>query len=83
MYAQDGTLLAVPFDTDQRTITGGPVPLVEEVAEAPNGTAQFAHSDTGSLAYIPGFGGVSTDRTLGLVGRNGVVEPSMCRPPSI
>ena len=50
-YVRDGTLLAVPFDAEQQAITGGPVPVVEGVAQAGNGIAQFAHADNGSLRH--------------------------------
>ena len=38
-HVLDGTLLAVPFDAERRTITGGPVPLVEGVAQGASGIA--------------------------------------------
>ena len=50
-YAMDGTLLAVPFDAQRRTITGGPVALVEGVSQAGFGFAQFDHADDGTLVY--------------------------------
>ena len=55
VYALAGVLLAVPFDVDTRAVVGGPVPLVDGVAEAPaiTGASHFDISDTGSLAYIP------------------------------
>ena len=34
VYALDGVLFAVPFDAASRQVTGGPVPLVGEVADA-------------------------------------------------
>ena len=75
-YVVDGTLLAVPFDAARRTITGGPVPLVEGVAQAGTGIAQFTHADNGSLVYQQG--GTVADapaRTLVWVDREGSEEP--------
>lgn len=57
IYALSGTLLAVPFDAQRLTVTGGPVPVIEGVANAsansPTGTSQFSLSDHGALIYIP------------------------------
>ena len=71
LYAQDNVLFAVPFDVDQLEVTGGPVPLIEGVRSAP---PQYAVSDSGSLAYIPGFDQSGPANVLALVGRDGEVE---------
>ena len=81
VYALDNVLFAVPFDVDSREVTGGPVPLEEGVRGATvTGAMQFSVSTTGSLIYVPDDS-VSTDRTLALVGRNGVVE-TLNMPPA-
>jgi serine/threonine-protein kinase len=55
VYASAGTLLAVPFDLGQLQVTGTPVTVVLGVQRSLNtGSAQFAISRTGSVAYIPG-----------------------------
>ena len=55
VYAQGGNLLAVPFDPQRLTVTGGVVPVVEEVAQSLNtDTAQYSISNTGSLVYVQG-----------------------------
>ena len=72
--AEDGSVRAVPFDAASLTLTGSPVPLVEGVMVNPAGAANFSVSDTGSLAYVPSRS-ASSDRTLAVVGRNGVAEP--------
>ena len=72
--AEDGSVRAVPFDAGSLEVTGNPVPLVEDVVIKASGAANFSVSDTGSLAYVPGRG-ASNDRTLALVGRDGMVEP--------
>ena len=77
--AEDGAVRAVPFDAASLTVTGNPVPLVEGVAVKTSGGANFSVSVTGSLAYVPGRR-ASSDRTLALVGRNGVVEPLTVPP---
>jgi serine/threonine-protein kinase len=57
VYAQGGTLFAVPFDPVKLAVTGGPVPVIEgvrRVTSASGGGANFAFSKTGSLIYVPG-----------------------------
>jgi hypothetical protein len=55
IYAQAGTLMAVPFDPQRLLVTGPPVPMVEEVLQtATDGAAQYTVSATGSLVYVRG-----------------------------
>ena len=72
--AEDGSLRAVPFDADSLQVTGTPVPLVEGVMVKGSGPANFRISDQGALVYVRGAR-PSNDRTLALVGHDGVVEP--------
>ena len=69
VYAQAGALFAVPFDLGSLEVTGGPVPLVQGVAD------QYALSDSGTLVYLPGDASTSNTRALAFVDRNGLVEP--------
>ena len=73
VYAQGGTLFAVPFDVGRLEVTGGPVSLVEGVAVSTvfTGAAQFSISRTGSLVYVPGTSGAA-QRTLVWVDREGL-----------
>jgi serine/threonine-protein kinase len=71
VYAQRGSLMAVPFDSQQLTVTGAAVPVAEGVLESPsNGAAQYSLSATGSLVYVPG-GVQASQRRLVWVNRNG------------
>jgi Tol biopolymer transport system component/predicted Ser/Thr protein kinase len=75
VYAQKGSLMAMPFDSQRLAITGAGVPVVEGVLQSPvTGAAQYSISDTGSLVYVSG--GVQATR-LGLVwvSRNGAEQP--------
>ena len=55
IYAQGGTLMAVPFDSRRLQVTGKAVPVVEGVQQSPStGAAQYSFSATGSLVYVPG-----------------------------
>ena len=53
LFVRGETILAVPFDVDRLEVTGPAVPVVEDVAYYPqNGSAQFAVSESGILAYV-------------------------------
>jgi len=55
LYAQGGSLMAVPFDSRRLEVMGPAVPMVEGVTESPTtGDAQYDFSATGSLVYVPG-----------------------------
>jgi Tol biopolymer transport system component len=48
----NGKLFAAPFDADHLQVTGRAVPVADDIATALiSGTAQYAFSDTGMLAY--------------------------------
>lgn len=75
VYAQGGTLMAVPFDPQRLTVTGGPVPVQEGVLQSTlSGAAQYSFSSTGSLVYIPASV-EAIQRKLVWVNRSGVEEP--------
>src|SRR5579864_2746354 len=82
IYAQGGSLMAVPFDPRRLEIIGAAVPIVEGVLQSPSsGAAQYGLSATGSLIYIPG--GVQADqRRLVWVTRNGGEQPVTAPPHS-
>jgi serine/threonine-protein kinase len=74
VYAQAGSLMAVPFDAQRLAVTGAAVPVVENVSHAPTaGVAQYSISATGSLVYIPG--GVQANQCKPVwVSRNGAEQ---------
>jgi serine/threonine protein kinase len=54
VYARERTLFALAFDVENVEITPGPVPLVENVAQAvTNSVAMYSLSDNGTLVYVP------------------------------
>jgi len=75
LYAQGGSLMAVPFDHQQLAVMGAAVPVVERVLQSrTSGAAQYSFSTTGSLVYVPG--GIQEDeRRLVWVTRNGAEVP--------
>lgn len=83
VYLRRGTLMAVPFDLEQLTVTGGAVALIADVMQAGNtpsevsesGAGQFAVSETGSLLYVPGGLFPDPERSLVWVDRTGAVQP--------
>jgi serine/threonine-protein kinase len=57
VYALGGALFARSFDLGTLTVTGGAVPVIEGVRRATasvSGTANYAFSNSGSMAYLPG-----------------------------
>ena len=69
VFAQEATLLAVPFNLERLEVTGGPVSLVENMSfRGQSGAAQFGVSNSGALVYLPR---TNLDRTLVWVDRSG------------
>jgi eukaryotic-like serine/threonine-protein kinase len=84
VYALRGSLLALPFDVGRLEVTGGPVPLVDEVAQSVgrvSGAAQFAVSGDGTLVYVPSLSVAATARFF-WVDRMGHEEP-VSAPPGL
>jgi Tol biopolymer transport system component/predicted Ser/Thr protein kinase len=74
VFAQGGSLMAVPFDPQQLTASGASVPVVEGVLQSPStGAAQYGFSATGSLVYVSG-GLQASQRRLVWVDRKGVEQ---------
>jgi len=74
IYAQGGTLMAVPFDPERQRLTGSPVPVLEGVLQN-GGIPQYSFSSTGSMAYVAARGVQGTQRTLVWVDRKGAEQP--------
>ena len=77
LYMVRGVMLAVRFDAASLTVTGGPVPMVEDIAVPPtlaNGPAQFSVSESGTLVYATRPDTAMLARTLVWVDRQGHEE---------
>jgi serine/threonine-protein kinase len=74
-YVQDGSLMAAPFDVTRFEKTGDAAVVVSGVRQTPVNTAQFAFSQTGSLAYVPTGVGGRRD-TLVWVDSSGAEQPT-------
>jgi eukaryotic-like serine/threonine-protein kinase len=76
IYAQTGTLMAVPFDPRRLEVKGTPVPVVQDVMQEPQAPApaQYSVSATGSLVYVPGTVQASQSKLV-WVSRNGAEQP--------
>jgi eukaryotic-like serine/threonine-protein kinase len=75
VYAQGGSLMAVPFDPQRLTATGAAAPVVQGVLQSPvTGAAQYSFSSTGSLVYVSG-GVQSAQNRLVWVSRTGAEQP--------
>ncbi len=77
VYARNGQLFAVGFDLATLTVEGTPRPVLDDVLTVGvNGSARYAISRNGTLAYIPG----GADMTVGRIDpvwldRSGRVTP--------
>ena len=79
VYAQGGSLMAVPFDPQRLTVTGAAVPVVEGVLQSTvSGAAQYSISATGSLVYVPG--GVQSSPKQAGVGQSQWGRAALGRP---
>ena len=58
-FTRGEALFAAPFNLQRLEVTGSPFPA-GEVMITPSGTAFFAVSETGSLAYVPAGAGIGT-----------------------
>ena len=85
VYAQSGTLMAVPFSLRERKLRGTPLPLFEGLMQAQNGdsppldsgAAQFSVSADGSLLYVRGGVYPEIHQTMVFVGATASGSP--CR----
>jgi serine/threonine-protein kinase len=79
VYAAVGTLRAVRFDLERLDVHSDPIPIVDKIAIAPSGAANFAVSRTGTLVYAPGD--IAADngalRSLVWIDRQGHEQPIM------
>lgn len=78
VYAQAGTLFAVPFDLATLNVTGNPSPVLQGVLQTNLGFPYYSFSNTGTLVYVSGSAG--STRTLVWVSRNGTEQP-LAAPP--
>lgn len=79
IYAQEGNLMAAPFDLQRLQVTGAAVPVIGGVlSPATNEAMQYAISSSGALVYIPGK--LTGARRLVWVSRNGKSKSWRPRP---
>jgi hypothetical protein len=76
VYAQGGSLVAVPFDSQLLEVTGTAVPVVEGALQSTfSGATQYSVSATGSLVYVSGGVQAAAQSGLVWVSRNGAEKP--------
>ncbi len=71
VFGAEGALRAAPFDLGRLEVTGPAVPVVEGVTMKPSGAVNFDLASTGSLVYNSGDPGLTAQRTLMRVDRQG------------
>ena len=74
IFLRSATLWAVPFDRERLDPVGTPVPVVEGVRVEGGGAVQFAVSDEGTLAYVPGTPSSAFTRSLAFVSLDGRID---------
>jgi Tol biopolymer transport system component/predicted Ser/Thr protein kinase len=75
VYAQGGTLMAVPFNLQRLRTRGTAVPVVEGVLQSTlTGAAQYGISAAGSLVYVSGSAQSAQSRLV-WVSRSGIEQP--------
>ena len=79
VYVQAERLMAVPFDLARVEVAASPPVLLGELVREDDG-AHLVFSGEGSLAYIPGPGGIYSETRLVWVDRKGKIEP-LAAPP--
>ena len=80
IYANRGTLFAVPFDVDRLEVHGTSVPVLEQVGyNAQQGSAQIDFSQTGTLIYRSGGAGGDLP-TLQWLDAAGQTQPLLAKP---
>jgi serine/threonine protein kinase/Tol biopolymer transport system component len=75
-YVQAGTMFVAPFDLTRLEITGAPTLALQGVRMNSFAQAQVAHSQTGSMAYLPASGNNAGPDTLMWVDRSGAEQPT-------
>jgi Tol biopolymer transport system component len=80
IYANRGTLFAVPFDVNRLEVHGTPSPVLDQVAyNAAEGSAQLDFSQTGTLIYRSGGAGGGL-LTVGWLDGAGKAQPLLAKP---
>ena len=74
IYAQNGTLMAVPFDSKRLALAGSPAPVLEGVRTSTFGAVQYGLSAGGTLVYVAGGLQGSLSRLV-WVNRDGKEQP--------
>jgi len=75
LWVRDSTLYAQSIDPTSLQLVGGPVPILDGLRQtSTSGVGQYALSDSGTLAFVPGTSGGASD--LVWVDRQGRKEPT-------
>ncbi len=82
VYAFGNSLLAVPFDAASRSVSGGPVPVIEGLLRSGPYAFFAVPSRAATLAYLPAASRTQARRTLVWVDRGGREETIPAEPQS-
>ncbi|HSF17430.1 MAG TPA: protein kinase, partial [Vicinamibacteria bacterium] len=73
LFARKGTVFAAPFDLERLSLTGSPVPVLENVGQGGAGEAYYDLSDDGTLVYVSGQ--TKPETGLSWIDREGTGRP--------
>jgi serine/threonine-protein kinase len=79
VYVNRGTLFAVPFDVDRLEVHGTPAPVLDQIGDIGDGSAQLDFSQTGTLIYRSG-GAVGGRSTVAWLDGTGKAQPLLAKP---
>jgi Tol biopolymer transport system component len=81
IYAQNGRIMRVPFNTTDLTVGGSPIAVLDNVLQSADGAAQLSVTPSGNAVFVTGA--LDADqRRLVSVGRDGVSAPFAAPPGS-
>jgi Tol biopolymer transport system component len=80
VYMHETSIFAAPFNLSMVATEGTPQPLLEGVASGINRGGDFAVSNTGILAYVPGKAERRNPTTISWLDRSGKVSPLYSSP---
>ncbi len=75
VFGTEGSLRAAAFDLAELTLDGPPVPVATGVMTKPSGAVNFDLAGDGSLVYLSGESGLTTERSVLRVARDGTLTP--------
>jgi Tol biopolymer transport system component len=78
VFVHQNTLFAAPFDLERLELVGAPQPMIEGVANSPDGGADFDFSQNGTFVYMSAQG--ARKRSIFQLDSGGHIQPLQMAP---